>query len=124
MPRSTPFILPRHSHSPQVARLTPGFVGADMTALCQEAASLAISRIFTERSVKSSPDTMEVETAAPASFEPLTARQQEEEALRRRAQVNDSLLRAAPFAAAELNGLAITQGDFERALPLVQPSSQ
>jgi len=29
-----------------IARNTPGFVGADLAALCKEAASLAINRIF------------------------------------------------------------------------------
>lgn len=101
----------------EVARSTPGYVGADLQALCQEAASLSLSRFFAQgRPARS--DAMELEG-------PPTARLEAEAALRVRHGVQDELsARATPFSPAELQDLAVTQADFMGALPLVQPSSQ
>lgn len=81
----------------RIARLTPGYVGADLMALTKEAAALAVSRIFT--------------ALLPASAE---------------AAAPQALLLAGhePLTDAQLASLAITMGDYEAALPRVQPSAQ
>lgn len=40
--------LPETSHFRHLARLTPGFVGADLMALCREAAVCAVSRVLAQ----------------------------------------------------------------------------
>jgi len=72
----------------RLARLTPGYVGADLGALTKEAAALAVARCLASLEAGPQPQ---------LSAEPLTASQ--------------------------LAGLAICMGDYEAALPRVQPSA-
>ena len=84
----------------RIARLTPGYVGADLLALTKEAAAIAVARIF------------EAHIAVDGD-QPVT---------------NDgtalmSTMRAEPLTGEQLSGLAITMVDYEAALPRVQPSA-
>ncbi|KAK2077274.1 hypothetical protein QBZ16_004908 [Prototheca wickerhamii] len=89
-----------------VARRTPGFVGADLSALMKEAAALAVRRIFGE---------LEEATAAASVPTDGTA------ALERVGPVDPEVARG-PLSRDQLSGLAITAADIEAAIGKVQPS--
>ncbi|CAL8469009.1 g8550 [Coccomyxa elongata] len=103
----------------QVAARTPGFVGADLTALVKEAAAIAVTRIFSELQAR--------EEAAVQS----TALLGPKEALRPPMTLSVSVEDAAPALASsgaqplslqQLAGLAIRAADFDAAVKKVQPS--
>ena len=84
----------------RVAKMTPGFVGADLSALCKEAAAIAVTRIFHQPSPSDRPATsLSLFTALPADR-----------------------FGTGPLTFNELQGLAITMSDFELAVSKVQPS--
>lgn len=94
----------------QIAKLTPGYVGADLQALIREAAKVAIDRVF---------DTI---VAKNEGHKNLTVEQIKEELDRVLAwlQGEDD-----PSALSELNGgLRISFEDFERALATIQPAAK
>uniref|UniRef100_A0A1I7UUH7 AAA domain-containing protein n=1 Tax=Caenorhabditis tropicalis TaxID=1561998 RepID=A0A1I7UUH7_9PELO len=94
----------------QIAKLTPGYVGADLQALIREAAKVAIDRVF---------DTI---VAKNDGHKKLTVEQIKEELDRVLAwlQGEDD-----PSALSELNGgLRISFEDFERALSTIQPAAK
>lgn len=78
----------------EMARKTPGYVGADLKALTREAAAVAINRIFKTRS----DNKMEIESSENQT--------------------------TATFTADELEGFAIEEKDFLEALTRVQPSAK
>lgn len=77
-----------------LARLTPGFVGADLSALTQEAALHAVSRAFNNLGEG-----------------------------RQDLKGGDDDCRPEPFTAEEMASLAVEMADFHAALPKVQPSA-
>ncbi|CAI2329968.1 unnamed protein product [Caenorhabditis sp. 36 PRJEB53466] len=94
----------------QIAKLTPGYVGADLQALIREAAKVAIDRVF---------DTIVVKNEGEKS---LTTEQIREELERVLAwlQGEDD-----PSTLSGLDGgLRISFGDFERALSTIQPAAK
>ena len=94
----------------QIAKLTPGYVGADLQALIREAAKVAIDRVF---------DTI---VAKNEGHKNLTVEQIKEELDRVLAwlQGEDD-----PSALSALNGgLRISFEDFERALSAIQPAAK
>lgn len=94
----------------QIAKLTPGYVGADLQALIREAAKVAIDRVF---------DTI---VAKNEGHKNLTVEQIKEELDRVLAwlQGEDD-----PSALSALNGgLRISFEDFERALATIQPAAK
>ncbi|BDA42994.1 probable nuclear valosin-containing protein-like at C-terminar half [Coccomyxa sp. Obi] len=100
----------------QVAARTPGFVGADLTALVKEAAAIAVTRIFSELQA--------VEEAAAQPMALLQPREAltvpKELAQEARAAVASS--GAQPLSMQQLAGLAIRAADFDAAVKKVQPS--
>ncbi|KAK9845052.1 hypothetical protein WJX74_010036 [Apatococcus lobatus] len=90
-----------------IAARTPGFVGADLRALTKEAAASAIQRIFQQPALQAVADTL---PESAASAEPPGEE-------RSGASASQS-----PFSAAALLNCAICMGDFETAVPKVQPS--
>ncbi|XP_027967449.1 nuclear valosin-containing protein-like isoform X3 [Eumetopias jubatus] len=117
LPESFPF---RH-----LARLTPGFVGADLMALCREAAMGTVSRVLTVLppdpvtaglpSGRGLEDRMGAEPAAGSPALPV------QEELQRLLE----LLRShEPLSEEQLQGLCIEWGDFTAALASVQPSAK
>ncbi|PIC47309.1 hypothetical protein B9Z55_006705 [Caenorhabditis nigoni] len=93
-----------------IAKLTPGYVGADLQALIREAAKVAIDRVF---------DTI---VSKNEGHKKLTVEQIKEELDRVLAwlQGDDD-----PSALSELNGgLRISFEDFERALSTIQPAAK
>ena len=118
----------------EIARKTPGYVGADLSALAKEAAALAVSRIFDalaggdvlpvsehiEPRATPSED-VEGDTRGDDRDERSSG---EEEEKTSGALIGGRLADRAPLRAGELAGLAITAEDFSRALTRVQPSAQ
>ncbi|CAB3404702.1 unnamed protein product [Caenorhabditis bovis] len=94
----------------QLARLTPGYVGADLQALIREAAKVAIDRVF---------DTMVAKIDGQKS---LSAEQIKEELDRVLSWLHSE---DDPTTLAQLEGgLKITFADFERALEKIQPAAK
>ncbi|RHY06893.1 hypothetical protein DYB36_010730 [Aphanomyces astaci] len=92
-----------------LARRTPGFVGADLVSLTKEAAVLAVNRIFST-----------LLTTTPVS--PHGPAEDVDDDARR--TVNDEIRSVAPFTAEQLEPLRVDMMDFLNALPKVQPSSK
>ncbi|RQM26989.1 hypothetical protein B5M09_002301 [Aphanomyces astaci] len=92
-----------------LARRTPGFVGADLVSLTKEAAVLAVNRIFS---------TLLTTTPVP----PHGPAEDVDDDPRR--TVNDEIRSVAPFTAEQLEPLRVDMMDFLNALPKVQPSSK
>ncbi|RHY83476.1 hypothetical protein DYB35_009990 [Aphanomyces astaci] len=92
-----------------LARRTPGFVGADLVSLTKEAAVLAVNRIFS---------TLLTTTPVPPHG---PAEDVDDDARR---TVNDEIRSVAPFTAEQLEPLRVDMMDFLNALPKVQPSSK
>ncbi|KAK7841900.1 cell division control protein 48 like protein c [Quercus suber] len=82
----------------KIARSTPGFVGADLTALANKAGNLAMKRIIDERKSELSKDSINEEHT--------------EEWWRQ------------SWSPEEMEKLTITMADFEEAVKMVQPSSK
>ncbi|XP_073755932.1 nuclear valosin-containing protein-like isoform X3 [Callorhinus ursinus] len=117
LPESFPF---RH-----LARLTPGFVGADLMALCREAAMGTVSRVLTmlppdpvTAGLPSGRGLEDQMGAEPAAGTPALPVQEELQRLL-------ELLRShEPLSEEQLQGLCIEWGDFTAALASVQPSAK
>jgi SpoVK/Ycf46/Vps4 family AAA+-type ATPase len=103
-----------------LARLTPGYVGADLQSLAKEAAVAAINRIFSEFGGAHASSSTGSSGLARASERERVAAQ-----LAQRAATAEELRRrTAPLTADELAPLAITMADFNVALKRVQPSAR
>eukprot|EP00276_Gloeochaete_wittrockiana_P005799 CAMPEP_0184662832 /NCGR_PEP_ID=MMETSP0308-20130426/45141_1 /TAXON_ID=38269 /ORGANISM="Gloeochaete witrockiana, Strain SAG 46.84" /LENGTH=771 /DNA_ID=CAMNT_0027105117 /DNA_START=76 /DNA_END=2391 /DNA_ORIENTATION=+ len=129
---------------PLLARKTPGFVGADLTALTKEAAVMAVHRIFQSLPTPSLDDATMPSPALPllpsssSRFDPLPnlsddvspIENEEPSTLENKDEPSRSLvsdrLRAqvTPLTAEQLEPLSITMIDFERAVTKVQPSAK
>ena len=113
-----------------IARKTPGFVGADLSALIKEAAVLAVNRIFHQiislPLYEESSAEMAVEDCNDfGSQSVMIKRQKEASDLAQRQYISKILKnRTEPLTAQELEPLCITMQDFEVAVPKVQPSSK
>ncbi|KAJ3339401.1 hypothetical protein HDU93_008309 [Gonapodya sp. JEL0774] len=103
----------------QLAKVTPGYVGADLGALAAEAGLVAVRRVYEE--------------LLDVGAEPVRDDMEEDDTL----EINGSTMqhdsdllhrflrsRATPLSAEELEPLAITNADFLAALKKVQPSSK
>jgi ribosome biogenesis ATPase len=109
-----------------IAKKTPGFVGADLTALTKEAASICINRVFSQlEATEVNPNSMEVDTPEKTQtngsdqIQPFVSAQQKmrlesERELGQRSMASDVLrARIEPFTEDQLRPLAITMNDFE-----------
>ena len=102
----------------EIAKKTPGYVGADLSALAKEAAALAVSRIFDALAGEDAPKR---EREGNAGKEVGSGRADASGGV---ALIGGRLADRAPLGAGELAGLAITAADFAAALTRVQPSAQ
>ncbi|XP_048061941.1 nuclear valosin-containing protein-like isoform X1 [Megalobrama amblycephala] len=93
--------LPEDFDYRQLARLTPGYVGADLMALCREAAMTAVNRILLK-----------------SSSEDATPPKGELEQLLALLKTNESLTEE------QLSGLCVVMSDFKTSLAKVQPSAK
>ena len=91
----------------ELARKTPGYVGADLKALTREAAAVAINRIFKIRESRQMMDTEMINESVEGEEQQTT-------------KINTTQ----SFSAEELEGFAIEANDFGEALTRVQPSAK
>ncbi|KAJ0004632.1 hypothetical protein NQD34_010846 [Periophthalmus magnuspinnatus] len=114
----------------QLARLTPGYVGADLMALCREAAMCAVNRAFLdthsreaqtqEESTDDSQKSRECPSDSTVSTDvkPTPAQQGE------LCHLLQLLKNSERLSEEELSGLSIIMSDFKSSLPSVQPSAK
>ena len=106
----------------EIAKKTPGYVGADLSALAKEAAALAVSRIFDALAGGDvSRRNGDAAGIVPGDVAKLNG---DAEASATGSLIGGRLADRAPLGADELVGLAITAADFAEALTRVQPSAQ
>uniref|UniRef100_A0A8C5CHF5 AAA+ ATPase domain-containing protein n=1 Tax=Gadus morhua TaxID=8049 RepID=A0A8C5CHF5_GADMO len=112
--------LPEDFDYKLLARLTPGYVGADLMALCREAAMSAVNRVLLDLHDQATRDaTTDPEPGPGPALGPEPGPSQTE--LWRLQQ----LLRSAePLSPDQLAGLSILLSDFQVSLASVQPSSK
>eukprot|EP00762_Andalucia_godoyi_P002206 ANDGO_07542.mRNA.1 putative AAA domain-containing protein C16E9.10c len=107
-----------------IARRTPGFVGADLSALTKEAAVICVNRIFRQL-FPSTSAVVSTDSNAGAAGGPSKAAEASLHAVAIRSSVSDALRRhAEPLTSHQLDTLSITMADFEEAIHKVQPSSK
>ncbi|CAI9601577.1 unnamed protein product [Staurois parvus] len=115
--------LPDSFDYQHLAHLTPGYVGADLMALCREAAMGAVNRVLIQlRDFKAN----EVSTEQSSPLEETSVLkvkngQPNQDELQRLLEV---LKEETPFPEEHLLGLCIEMSDFLSALPAVQPSAK
>ncbi|OQR66283.1 nuclear valosin-containing protein-like [Tropilaelaps mercedesae] len=109
----------------RVAHLTPGFVGADLTALTREATVLAVRRLIRSIEAKQMPKEP-ADIAEPVQDnEPQGIRQKQSDTLAMLLKQSLSTLKANwTLSEAELDSLRILESDFVEAIGLVQPSAK
>ncbi|XP_040207319.1 nuclear valosin-containing protein-like [Rana temporaria] len=115
--------LPESFDFQHVAHLTPGYVGADLMALCREAAMGAVNRVLIQ---------LPQFKGKEASTEPSSLPEETSELKVQNGQPNqDQLLRLlevlqeqTPFPEEHLLSLCIEMSDFLNAIPAVQPSAK
>ena len=91
----------------QLARKTPGFVGADVKSLAKEAAVIAINRIF--HNVLKDQNAIGGQVSVTEGSGPTS---------------DETTTPLTPLTAAQMEPLFVSMDDFLEALPLVQPSSK
>lgn len=101
----------------RLAKVTPGYVGADLNALTSEAGMIAAQRIF---------DGLCMEPSAPTDSMDTSDNEDEMSSMTPVARLVSKFLyvRPDPLQEEELNGLCITHDDFLDALKKVQPSAK
>uniref|UniRef100_A0AC11BWQ1 Nuclear VCP like n=1 Tax=Ovis aries TaxID=9940 RepID=A0AC11BWQ1_SHEEP len=116
--------LPETFHFRHLAHLTPGFVGADLMALCREAAMCAVNRVLMELQgqYKKNPEIealpSEGDQEKRTGAEPTSKTQEELQRLLGLLRNQD------PLSEEQLKGLCIELNDFLVALSSVQPSAK
>ncbi|RKP10066.1 ribosome biogenesis ATPase RIX7 [Thamnocephalis sphaerospora] len=102
-----------------MARRTPGYVGADLNALTAAAGMYAVKRIFRDLSHRR-------DSKSDAELEEAEAEAESKESVERQLQTISAFLQQhpAPLTEGELAPLSITSEDFVHALAKVQPSSK
>ena len=97
----------------QLARKTPGFVGADVKSLAKEAAVIAINRIFQNvlKEQTNSVATILEDSAVSDGLDVAVSSQ-------------DLTVPVQPLSAEQMEPLYVSMDDFLEAIPLVQPSSK
>ncbi|XP_034537246.1 nuclear valosin-containing protein-like [Notolabrus celidotus] len=136
--------LPEDFDFQQLARLTPGYVGADLMALCREAAMTAVNRVLLRRKPQSCDQgsseeliTSEVQTEAAVMDEQVgeqqtteTNTEPQEDSTQKDLQQGELwnllylLKNSQELSEEELAGLTILMTDFHLSLASVQPSAK
>ncbi|XP_014846567.1 PREDICTED: nuclear valosin-containing protein-like [Poecilia mexicana] len=107
-----------------LARLTPGYVGADLMALCREAAMAAVNRVLLE--TRPAPPAPPQNSAAEASgsTEPEAGGEEQQVEPGELGRLLDLLRATETLTEQQLAGLSILMSDFRDALVRVQPSAK
>ncbi|XP_040841687.1 nuclear valosin-containing protein-like isoform X3 [Ochotona curzoniae] len=115
--------LPESFNFCHLAHLTPGFVGADLMALCREAAMCAVNRILVNLQQEEQKHLLAQGLPSGAGQEPREA--EPSSALQDELQRLLELLRDhSPLSEEQMHGLCIELNDFIVALSAVQPSAK
>lgn len=102
-----------------LAKATPGYVGADLTALTTEAGVIAVKRIFEEfGQAGNEPDGLEQMTIDDLPFASLPS------PLRDTAIARFLITHPSPLNVDQLSALSLSASDFSAALKIVQPSAK
>eukprot|EP00977_Amphora_coffeiformis_P029086 scaffold38644_cov191-Amphora_coffeaeformis.AAC.2 len=105
----------------QLAKRTPGYVGADVRSLCKEAAVMAMNRIFSDVLKETRTATVRTEfTNDNIVMDTIM----EEECTPDEHMVDFEVSQIVPLTAEQMEPLYVNMDDFVKALPLVQPSSK
>uniref|UniRef100_A0AAR2JN55 AAA+ ATPase domain-containing protein n=1 Tax=Pygocentrus nattereri TaxID=42514 RepID=A0AAR2JN55_PYGNA len=112
--------LPADFDFRQLARLTPGYVGADLMALCREAAMSAVNRVLLQQLDTKTPDADVVDNSPPTQEPPETPNQAQGELV----QLLALLKKSESLSEEQLAGLCILMDDFKASLTSVQPSAK
>ncbi|XP_005078187.1 nuclear valosin-containing protein-like isoform X1 [Mesocricetus auratus] len=117
--------LPETFNFCHLAHLTPGFVGADLMALCREAAMCAVHRVLMKQQERQQKSLPEMEGSPPKGAqeerpgaEPISETQDDLQRLLRLLRDQD------PLSEEQMQGLCIELNDFIVALSEVQPSAK
>ncbi|NXC41640.1 NVL protein, partial [Penelope pileata] len=110
--------LPESFEFLQLARLTPGYVGADLMALCREAAMCTVNRVLIKSEKQQRKCIQPGRNAAEESMETET------EILEELQRLLDLLKKQDPLPEEQLQKLCIEMNDFIVALSSVQPSAK
>ncbi|CAJ0936908.1 unnamed protein product [Ranitomeya imitator] len=131
--------LPECFDFQRLAHLTPGYVGADLMALCREAAMCAVNRALIQLRQRptaeepemedpmAKPPPAEVPPAQVSAGDPICSRSPPAPLLSCVTELQrllEVLMEQSPFPEEQLQGLCIEMSDFMSALPSVQPSAK
>lgn len=126
--------LPEDFDYQQLARLTPGYVGADLMALCREAAMCAVNRVLLENQsqvqIQSPCSTTDLSASSPHCPAPvkqeldLVPQTPEPEQQGELARLLQLLKSTESVSEEQLAGLSILMSDFQASLASVQPSAK
>ena len=100
----------------QLAKRTPGYVGADVRSLCKEAAVIAMNRIFS--------DVLKETRSAIGKTDLRNDTNMMEEETPDEQMMDFEVSQIVPLTAEQMDPLYVNMDDFVKALPLVQPSSK
>uniref|UniRef100_A0A3Q1GYE0 Nuclear VCP like n=1 Tax=Acanthochromis polyacanthus TaxID=80966 RepID=A0A3Q1GYE0_9TELE len=115
--------LPEDFDYQKLARLTPGYVGADLMALCREAAMSAVNRILLEsRGLPQSQNQSSAKDSLPSSVQTEAALTDGEQG--ELWHLLHLLKNTMTLSEEELAGLSILMSDFQSSLTSVQPSAK
>ncbi|XP_028325057.1 nuclear valosin-containing protein-like isoform X2 [Gouania willdenowi] len=103
-----------------LARLTPGYVGADLMALCRQAAMNAVNRLLLDTKLAPHTAQIQVGTAEQQASRNQSGHQEQGELWR----LLQLLKNTEALTEAELAGLSILMSDFLSSLSSVQPSAK
>ncbi|KAJ6264321.1 hypothetical protein Dda_0466 [Drechslerella dactyloides] len=109
----------------KLAKLTPGFVGADLSSLTTAAGTVAIKRIYEELKAKQKNNDLTLDEGVSISNGAMDIDEAPKSAeIKSKPTLDDIVTPFPPLSAEELERLSITIDDFLVALPKVQPSSK
>uniref|UniRef100_A0A8C7MP04 Nuclear VCP like n=1 Tax=Oncorhynchus kisutch TaxID=8019 RepID=A0A8C7MP04_ONCKI len=116
--------LPEDFDYRQLARLTPGYVGADLMALCREAAMSAVNRVLLERQDKNQGLEMTDLSHVPQGDKQQLPLATETTFRGERCRLLSLLKSSESLSEEQLAGLCILMSDFQGSLASVQPSAK
>uniref|UniRef100_A0A673C2T7 AAA+ ATPase domain-containing protein n=1 Tax=Sphaeramia orbicularis TaxID=375764 RepID=A0A673C2T7_9TELE len=115
--------LPEDFDYQQVARLTPGYVGADLMALCREAAMNAVNRVLLEVNCQSNGHVKSL-ASSPAELRPQLHSPPETPGQGELCHLLQLLKNTETLSEEQLSCLSILLSDFQASLSRVQPSAK
>ncbi|MEE6473787.1 hypothetical protein FKM82_010170 [Ascaphus truei] len=116
--------LPESFDLHHLAHLTPGYVGADLMALCREAAMCTVNRVLIQLQQQEPEEAAASELSSEAQAPALQTLRPAWNTQGELRQLLELLKEKTPLREEQLQKLCIEMGDFLAALPCVQPSAK